>query len=166
MAAAVAWVHANIASYGGDPGRLFLFGHSAGGTHVADYLFQPRFQAKTGDGLAGAIPMSSVYNPVTGPQGPNVEAYFGKDHALWPERAAIRHVVERKLPVCLVMTEYDSPAFQAETLRLHLALCQRDGICPRLKQVTGHNHITGNYHLGTGDTSLGPDLLAFIAGPR
>ena len=30
-AAAVAWTHANAANFGGDPHRLFLMGHSAGG---------------------------------------------------------------------------------------------------------------------------------------
>lgn len=29
-AAAIAWTHANVARYGGDPSRLFLMGHSAG----------------------------------------------------------------------------------------------------------------------------------------
>ncbi len=34
-AAAVAWVKGNIARYGGDPGRIFLMGHSAGAYNVA-----------------------------------------------------------------------------------------------------------------------------------
>ena len=34
-AAAVAWVKRNIARYGGDPGRIFLMGHSAGAYNVA-----------------------------------------------------------------------------------------------------------------------------------
>lgn len=34
VAAAVAWVHANIARYGGDPRRIFVSGHSAG-AHLA-----------------------------------------------------------------------------------------------------------------------------------
>ncbi len=35
VARAVAWTHSHIAAYGGDPGRLFLAGHSAGGHLVA-----------------------------------------------------------------------------------------------------------------------------------
>ncbi len=35
--AALAWVHANISRYGGDPARLFVGGHSAGG-HLAALL--------------------------------------------------------------------------------------------------------------------------------
>ncbi len=35
MVAAVAWAHANAAKFGGDPHRLFLMGHSAGGQIAA-----------------------------------------------------------------------------------------------------------------------------------
>jgi acetyl esterase/lipase len=35
VAAAIAWVHDNIAAYGGDPTRLYLMGHSAGAHLVA-----------------------------------------------------------------------------------------------------------------------------------
>jgi acetyl esterase/lipase len=34
----VAWLKDHIAEYGGDPARIFLWGHSAGAAHVADYL--------------------------------------------------------------------------------------------------------------------------------
>ena len=32
VAAAAAWLHGNVGRFGGDPDRLFLIGHSAGGT--------------------------------------------------------------------------------------------------------------------------------------
>ena len=38
VAAAVQWVRDNIASYGGDPSRIVVAGHSAGCVHVASYL--------------------------------------------------------------------------------------------------------------------------------
>ncbi|HXR90069.1 MAG TPA: alpha/beta hydrolase fold domain-containing protein, partial [Steroidobacteraceae bacterium] len=34
----VAWLKGHIAQYGGDPDKIFLWGHSAGAAHVADYL--------------------------------------------------------------------------------------------------------------------------------
>ena len=34
----VVWLKAHIAEYGGDPGKIFLWGHSAGAAHVADYV--------------------------------------------------------------------------------------------------------------------------------
>lgn len=40
-AQAVAWVHSNIASFGGDPDRIFLMGHSSG-AHIAALLATDR----------------------------------------------------------------------------------------------------------------------------
>jgi triacylglycerol lipase len=37
----VAWAKAHAAEHGGNPGRIVLFGHSAGATHVASYVFDP-----------------------------------------------------------------------------------------------------------------------------
>ena len=36
----VAWLKTHIAEYGGDPDKIFLWGHSAGAAHVADYVAQ------------------------------------------------------------------------------------------------------------------------------
>lgn len=43
VAASIAWVHTNIASYGGDPDRLALMGHSAGADIVANVLVDPTY---------------------------------------------------------------------------------------------------------------------------
>ncbi len=54
--AAFAWVRRNIANFGGDPGRVTIFGESAGGQSVIDQLISP------GAGpLAGAIAQSGSY---------------------------------------------------------------------------------------------------------
>jgi len=34
----VAWLKSHISEYGGDPDKIFLWGHSAGAAHVADYV--------------------------------------------------------------------------------------------------------------------------------
>lgn len=63
VAAAIAWVHGNIARRGGDPGKLFLLGHSSGATLVAlvaadaSYLTQ---QKLTSSVLRGVMPMGSI----------------------------------------------------------------------------------------------------------
>lgn len=60
-AAAVAWAFKNIASYGGDPEKIFISGHSAGGYLAAMVGMDPRWLAKHGINhkkLAGIIPVS------------------------------------------------------------------------------------------------------------
>ena len=63
VAAAIAWVHANIAGRGGDPKRLFLLGHSSGAMLVALVGADARFLARhqlTTDVLRGVMPMGSI----------------------------------------------------------------------------------------------------------
>lgn len=47
-AAAVAWTHANIAAYGGDPDRIALAGHSAGGYNAAMLALDPKWLRAAG----------------------------------------------------------------------------------------------------------------------
>ena len=48
VAAAVAWVNHNIASYGGDPGRIALLGHSAGADIVSNVVTNPTYLQAVG----------------------------------------------------------------------------------------------------------------------
>jgi acetyl esterase/lipase len=60
-AAAVAWVMEHIAEYGGDPGKIFVSGHSAGGYLTSMIGLDTSYLAEYGhhpDSLAGLIPFS------------------------------------------------------------------------------------------------------------
>ena len=62
--AAVGWVAANIARFGGDPARLYLSGHSAGGHHAALLSARRDWQAKHGvaaGAIKGCLPISGVF---------------------------------------------------------------------------------------------------------
>ena len=77
-AAAVAWVHANIADYGGDADELFLMGHSAGAHIAALIALDPRYLQAAGgserwiDGMIG----------LAGPYERLAEEVFGAPSAL------------------------------------------------------------------------------------
>ena len=164
VGAAVTWVRANIAAYGGDPSRIVVMGHSSGASHVAAYLFHKELQPASGDdGVIGAILLSGGYDPTSGST-PGRRAYYGEDESLYPARSALRHVASRTLPVFIGFAEYDPPRFQIEAVNLFKALCERDSRCPPMKQLLGHNHMTEIYHIGTADQSLAADLVAFVRG--
>lgn len=65
-AAAVAWTKAHIAAYGGDPGRVFLMGHSAGAHIAAMLTLDKAFLAQVGmdpdRDIAGMIGLSGPYD--------------------------------------------------------------------------------------------------------
>ena len=62
--AALAWVHRNAASFGGDAGRLFVSGHSAGGHLVATMLDTdwPAFDGLPGDIVKGGFSVSGLFD--------------------------------------------------------------------------------------------------------
>lgn len=60
VASAFAWLHRNIPDRGGDPDRLFLFGHSSGCLIVASLAVDEKYLARAGHepaDLAGVIPL-------------------------------------------------------------------------------------------------------------
>ena len=94
LTAAVAWLKANIARYGGDPSKIVLWGHSAGAAHVADYVANA---AKRGldAGVAGAVLTSGFYD--LGKEVSVWKVYYGEDVATYPERSSLPGLVA-KLP--------------------------------------------------------------------
>ena len=67
----VAWAQANAADYGGDPGRIFLIGHSSGGTHAATWAYDRKIHGPAGPGIAGLILLSGRLRADNRPDDPN-----------------------------------------------------------------------------------------------
>lgn len=161
----VAWLKQNAAAYGGDPQRIFLFGHSAGATHVASYVFDAALRKGEPAGIAGAILASGEYMVAPGVP-PNVRAYFGEDPSLYPARSPITHVGESKVPLLLATAEYDPVFLAVPTYALASAVCRRDGKCPRFVWLQGHNHISETASFDTGDEELGRAVVDFVQSVR
>ncbi len=106
-ARAVAWAHRHAAEHSGDPGRLFVAGHSAGAQIAALIGTDPRYlaaeQMKLSD-LAGVIGLSGPYDFVVS------SAYRGvfDSPALWPQAQAINYVDGDEPPFLLVHGTADS----------------------------------------------------------
>lgn len=158
---AVKWVEDNVARYGGDPKRIYLWGHSVGATHVADYLAHNQFRPTGSAGVKGAILSSGQIYDMTGP---NVtKAYYGADESRYPEMAALSGLMKSRARLMVTSAELDPAAFQAQTKALEAGL-QKAGRRPVTVQLPGHSHISEIYAVGTTDTDLSGPVLAFVTG--
>jgi acetyl esterase/lipase len=151
---ALKWVRENIAASGGNPQRIILMGHSAGAAHVAQYLGHPQFHVAPGSGLAGAVLLSGLFDPVTAESNLPLQAYFGKDAAQYPARSAVPGLVAAKVPLLLAYAELDPQDFHTQSEQLNAALCKA-GQCPGLYKLMGHSHMSEIYSINSADKTVG-----------
>lgn len=106
---AIAWTHANIAQYGGDPGHIVLAGHSAGAYNVVMAALEERWLDSRGHSarhVAGVIGLAGPYDfyPF---DSDSTHASFG--HADQPETTQpVAHVRRDAPPKLLIHGEADT----------------------------------------------------------
>ncbi|VVD65107.1 lipase [Pandoraea morbifera] len=168
VAAAVRWVREHVSPYAGQGGadlsRMLLIGHSAGGSHVASYLCDPRVRPAMPE-VAGAVLISARLRADVLPDNPNapgVIAYYGEDPQRHDADAPLAHADAMPVPAMVVIAEFENPHLDTYAFEFCHRLALRDGRAPRFVQVRDHNHTSVVAHLDTGDDSLGREILQFL----
>jgi triacylglycerol lipase len=163
MGAAVQFVNDKIASYGGDPARIFLMGHSAGAAHVAAYVSHPEFHGPKGAGIAGAILSSGAsYLIRTQEPDPATLAYFGPDTTRYAAAASLPGLVKSPIPFMVSSAELDPPGIAEQSAVLKDAMCKTARGCVRSIVLPKHSHMSESYAIGTADTQFSDQILEFI----
>ena len=163
--AAVEWIHANIGDYRGNPARLYVYGHSAGGNHVANYVFRPSLSSTRGDRVAGAILASPALQLPDAPDevGSDYYAVGGRSLA---EMRVLDNIETASIPVLITVAEFDPRGFHRSTAQLMTRLIEDFDAQPRLRQMQGHGHISYVSAIGTSDRLLEEELMDFMLSPR
>jgi arylformamidase len=111
---AVEWAVRKAASFGGDPARVFLMGHSSGG-HLAACVLMTDWLARglPANPISGAVLMSGIYDlyPVL------LSSRRSYVHVSPDEAAALnpmRHLDRITCPVAVLCGDGDSPEFQRQ----------------------------------------------------
>lgn len=152
----VDWLQANAGKYGFDPRRIYLWGHSAGAAHVADYIARtPRTK------IAGAVLTSGIYHLENGGRVSPWKDYYGEDVSKYRDRSSVPGLVRSRVPLLIVYAELDPPEFIADTQRL-IEACQKAGKRVQTVRLTGHSHVSETYAVGTDDDSLSAPVRAFV----
>lgn len=164
LALAIAWVHSHIDRHGGDPARVLLVGHSAGGTHAASYACDPAL-GYGGRHIAALVLISARLRADQLPVNPNaaaVRAYFGDDPASYDVRSPVSHAAHCPLPVLVAAAEFENPLLDVYAAEFVHRLAAARGRAPRYVQMTGHNHMSIVAHFNSGEETLGRTILDFF----
>lgn len=163
LAAAIAYVREHITEFGGNPARIFLWGHSAGADHVADYVQHTDRQGPEAASVKGALLLSPAYGLQMG-AAPHV--YYGTDASLQTAAPVIARLGAARIPLMIGWAEYDPQLFHdfADLARTTLCAQGATGQCPHLLQLRDHNHMTEGASIGSADESLSVPFLAWMRG--
>ncbi len=142
-AAALAWVVRNIGEYGGDPSRILLAGHSAGGHLAALLTTNPRYLAAHGlkpDAVRSVAALSGVYD-LTGLEGRSQGRVFPQDEASLTDASPVKHVNGNAPAFYITYCQWDYASLPQQARVFRAALAQADAK-PELSYVPGENHIS------------------------
>lgn len=178
VARAVAWVHDHIAEYGGDPGQLYLAGHSAGAHLVALIGTDARRLAEAGKSLSilrAVIPLDSAAMDLRDvaandrrPDSPYRDA-FGTDPAAWADASPIVHAEKgRGFPPFLMVVAY-GPAIANKKAGVDAfaAALRRAGTRAEVVDASSfREHQSLMTEFGAPDDLIAKAFLEFIEGVR
>jgi len=172
-ARAVQWTAQHIGEYGGDPNRIFVMGHSAGGGLAAllatdDALFTQIGMTK--NPVKGAILNDAaginMYDYLLKMEYPGDQKYlvsFGKDPAGWKAMSPLFKVKPGMPPMLLYAGEQTYPSIAKATKELADTL-QSLGIRHQYKVLPGKKHVPMVTQLFWKRNVIYRDLLALVRG--
>lgn len=165
-AAAVGWAHREAARFGGNPGRLFVMGHSAGGYNAAMLALDPRWLRAEGlapADLAGFIGLAGPYDFLPSDI-PDVQKVFhAPDYP--PGAQPIEHVSNRAPRTFLGAAATDSVVSPTRSTQQLADKLRAAGVAVTLKFYRHVNHMTLAGSLAWPLRGLAPvldDVAAFI----
>lgn len=157
--AAVAWVHRNAAEFGGDPERLFLSGHSAGGHLVAmvaatdwsgDYGLPPAI-------IGGGVAISGLYDLE-----PIRLSNLNDDLRLSEEQARRNSPIHQRpppaMPLVVTYGADETPEYARQSAAYCAYLAER-GTAPDLRPIAGRHHFSIVADLGDPDSEMSRLIL-------
>jgi len=156
---AVAFVHANAESFGGDPGRLYLSSHSSG-SHLGGCVVTHDWRKANlpADILKGATLSSGMYDlkPVRLSKRSKYVRFTDEMEAAL---SAQRHIDLLHTPLILAHGTYETPEFQRQTRDFHAAV-KSAGKPAELIVAGGYNHFEMLETLGNPYGLLGRAVFA------
>ena len=137
---AIAWVYQNAQSFGGDPQRLYVTGHSSGG-HLAGCVAITEWE-KMGlprDIVKGILCASGMYD-LKAPRLSKRSKYVAFTDEMEHELSPQRHLDRINAPITITYGSLETPEFQRQGRDFHAALVKA-GKPVRLYVGEAYNHF-------------------------
>jgi acetyl esterase/lipase len=173
IVAALAWIAENIGRHGGDPRRLFIGGHSAGGNLAALAALRPDLLADGGvpaDAIKGVLPLSASFdfrpNPETFDETMRqVHAKVLDDPSRAAELSPISHVANASAPFFIAWGEHDFLRTRRQGPAMVEAL-RRHGARVGSMVLAGDGHFDTSLRAANANSDWVRAALAFIGEGR
>ncbi|WP_316821172.1 alpha/beta hydrolase [Pedobacter gandavensis] len=171
-ATAVNWVSQHIAAYGGNPERIFLMGHSAGG-HLSELInADPQYLEKAGfKGKISGVILNDAF-------GLDMNEYLSKaekddnyhnfirtfttDPETWTKGSPLNYVEHIRNPHLIFYGEKTYPAIQLQSERIQKELT-RQQVPSTLTVIKGKKHVGMISQMIFGNNQLYQKILDFVA---
>ncbi|MEX0806716.1 MAG: alpha/beta hydrolase [Candidatus Binatia bacterium] len=155
---AIAWIFKNIMRYGGDPSKLYISGHSAGGQLTAMALAHDwKQEGLPRDCITGAVATSGVYD-LDMVMRISVQQQVRLTPELAKENSPFLHP---PLPICPVVIAVGGaePKGWQQMSEDFFKLCGDHGVPCEYLIVPGANHYTMSEHLADANSPLAQAML-------
>jgi acetyl esterase/lipase len=160
---AVEWLAEHVAAHGGDPGKIFAMGQSAGAVHVGTYLAFTRCHGADGPKIAGGLLISSIFDIEQADRNDFQKAYFGAEESRYTEQSSLPGLVHTNVPLLASVSEFDADDFYRQAALFVSAFATARNRYPRMLYLSGHNHLSSVLQIGLPDDNLGPEIASFVA---
>jgi len=148
-AAGIAWVYKNIVTHGGDPDRIFVGGHSAGGHQAAWLAVRSDWQDAAGvppNVIRGALPVSGVYDFTEGNGMPARPRFLGEETGNTTDASPI-HTMTNTPPFLIAWGDRDFPHLIVQAKDMAQALRDAGGAVETIS-LSDCDHLGASYACG------------------
>jgi arylformamidase len=163
-ASGIAWVYNNIAAHGGDPTRIFVGGHSAGGHQAAWLAVRSDWQDAAGvpaDVIRGALPVSGVYDFTEGNGMPATPRFVGAEAGNDLDASPI-HTITNTPPFMMAWGDQDFPHLIVQAEKMAQALRAAGGQVETLG-LLDCDHLGASYACGNPDDPWVISLIEWLS---
>ncbi|NBR05298.1 MAG: alpha/beta hydrolase [Planctomycetes bacterium] len=160
VARAIAWTTKNIKKYGGDPERIILCGHSAGGHLVSLVSCDPNYlktEKVNPSSIKGVISISGVYEIPKILLG-NV---FGNDPEKKIKASPITHVRKDLPPFLILCADKELPLCTSADCKKFQKALEENGNPVKFHEISPSNHMKMVFDAGKPEKQVATLILQF-----